>query len=87
MKVVFLKSFDKDLARADRAVRKRLLGLIQEMESRESLSSIPHVKKLAGFKDASRVRLGPYRLGFFLSGDTIQFAWLLNRKDIYRFLP
>lgn len=87
MKVVFLKSFDKDLARADRAVRKRLLRLIQDMESCESLSSIPHLKKLAGFKDAYRVRLGPYRLGFFLTGDTVQFARLLNRKDIYRFFP
>lgn len=87
MKVVFLKSFDKDLAKADRIVRKRLIALVQEMERCDELSSIPHVKKPTGFKDAYRLRLGPYRLGFFLSGDTVQFARLLHRKDIYRFFP
>lgn len=87
MEVVFLKTFEKDLGKVDRTVRRRLLRVVEELEGADGLAVIQHVKRLAGIRDAYRLRIGSYRLGFFLVGDTVQLARLLHRKDIYRFFP
>ncbi len=51
------------------------------------MSDIKGLKKLKGFKDAYRVRLGDYRLGVFINKDLVQFARFVHRKDIYKLFP
>jgi mRNA interferase RelE/StbE len=48
---------------------------------------IPHLKKLQGFKSVYRIRIGDYRIGIFIDGNTVQFVRVLNRKDIYKYFP
>jgi mRNA interferase RelE/StbE len=45
------------------------------------------VKKLVGFKEAFRIRLGNYRVGVFLEGENVIFARVAHRKDIYSIFP
>ncbi|MCC5620529.1 type II toxin-antitoxin system RelE/ParE family toxin [Nostoc sp. CHAB 5715] len=33
------------------------------------------------------MRVGDYRIGFTVAGDTITFVRVLHRKDIYRYFP
>lgn len=88
MNVQFLDQFNRDVNRLQHASVKRALSkIIEEVKSANSLSEIRNIKKLQGFKAAYRVRIGDYRLGFFLTGNTIEFARILNRKEIYRYFP
>ncbi len=88
MQVEFLSKFSKDIDRITvKSVRSHLLKLIELMESEENLNNIPHLKKLAGHKSAYRVRLGDYRVGFFYENQTVIFARIIHRKDIYKVFP
>ena len=88
MKVGFRDSFAKDL----KGVREKgLLGRVREVieavEKADSLVELPNLKKLKGGGDYFRVRVGGYRIGVALNGDTVVFVRFLNRKDIYKHFP
>ncbi len=73
MQVEFLSSFNKDLSKlSSAAIRKSLKNLIRKLEAAKSLSDIPQLKKLKGYPDAWRIRLGNYRVGVFYSKNIIQ---------------
>ncbi len=88
MKFEFLSKFNQDLNKIHlKSVRNSLLKLIELTQSAETLAEIPNLKKLQGFKSANRIRIGDYRIGIFIGGNTIQFARVLNRKEIYKYFP
>ena len=88
MKVEFLRKFSRDLdvLRA-KSVKESVIRIIELMEMVDTLEKIPNIKKLKGHKNAYRVRVGDYRLGFFFENSTILLARFLHRKDIYRIFP
>ena len=53
----------------------------------QNLKDIPNLKKLSGYKNVYRIRVGEYRIGLYVEEDTIVFARILPRKEIYRFFP
>lgn len=88
MRVVFLKKFSKDLDKINRP--KDLQGIahiIQQVEKVNKLEEIPGVKKLVGFDDAYRIRSGHFRIGVFVNDQTVEFARVAHRKDIYKIFP
>ena len=88
MKVEFLKKFSKDLDDVrTKSAKESVIRIIELMEVVDSLEKIPNIKKLKGHRSAYRVRVGDYRLGFFLENSTILLARFLHRKDIYRIFP
>ena len=88
MKVEFLKKFSDDLDDVKvKPVKQSLLRLIEQLESVDSLATIPRIKKLKGHRSAYRARIGDYRLGFFYENSTVLLARFLNRKDIYKMFP
>jgi mRNA interferase RelE/StbE len=87
MEVEFLRSFDKDLSKVDPGTRKKVLRLVLALENAGSLEEFPTVKKLSGYRDAYRARIGDHRLGLYLVGPKVQLARLLHRKEVYRFFP
>ncbi len=88
MNVEFLKHFSKDLDNlVGAAIKRQVAELIEDFESFDSLPKMANLKKLKGHRNAYRVRLGDYRLGFFLDGNTVTFARLLHRKEIYKQFP
>jgi mRNA interferase RelE/StbE len=88
LKVEFLRKFSKDVNDLKKpSVKLALLTLIQSMEDADSLSEISHVKKLKGFSNAYRIRIGDYRVGIFVENDVVEFARIAHRKDIYTIFP
>jgi mRNA-degrading endonuclease RelE of RelBE toxin-antitoxin system len=88
MNVEFLRQFSKDLDNlVGASIRRQVAELIEEFESLDSLPKMANLKKLKGHRNAYRIRLGDYRLGFFLEGNTILLARLLHRKEIYKQFP
>lgn len=87
MEVEFLKKFEKDLTKVDALTRKRALRVVQSLETATSITELEQLKKLSGHQNTYRIRLGDYRLGIFVSGDKVQLARLLHRREVYRFFP
>jgi mRNA interferase RelE/StbE len=88
MQVEFLASFNKDISKlSSSSLRKSLKRTILYIEIAKTLSDIPNLKKLSGFTDAYRIRVGNYRVGFFLKNNIVQLARIADRKDIYKVFP
>ena len=51
------------------------------------LNDLKGLKRFRGPEEAYRIRIGDYRGGFFLNGQTVVFARVLHRKEIYRYFP
>jgi mRNA interferase RelE/StbE len=69
MKIRYTKRFDKDLDQIQHQVKvkRRLLSLIEKIKEIEELTELRDVKKIEGYTDYYRVRLGDYRLGVKLA--------------------
>lgn len=89
MKVRFDKSFYKDLSRiSDKSVAIEVSEIIAEIETATTFSGIRNLKKLKGYKNAFRLRLGDYRIGILIiEQNTVDFIRILSRKDIYKYFP
>lgn len=88
MKTVYLESFKKDIRKIkDKQVKNGLLNLIEKIKASGNITEIINLKKIKGSKGFYRVKLGNYRVGVKLEGDTLTFIRFLHRKDIYRYFP
>jgi mRNA-degrading endonuclease RelE of RelBE toxin-antitoxin system len=58
-----------------------------EIPNLQKFAEIGNLKRLKGDDNAYRIRIGDYRLGIFFDGETVIFARVLHRKDIYRYFP
>lgn len=50
-------------------------------------SEIKNLKKLKGYKNYFRIRLGDYRIGIQITENKIIFAAFDKRADIYKYFP
>jgi mRNA interferase RelE/StbE len=88
MKVEFKRSFTRDLRKIEnKDLLERARKTIEQVEQVQSLQEIRSVKKLRGGDNYYRIRIGDYRLGLVVEGDTVVFVRLLHRKDVYRYFP
>jgi mRNA interferase RelE/StbE len=88
VKVIFTTRFSKDLRTLrDRSLKQDVSSAIDSMQSAGTLEELGDVTKMKGAKNAYRLRLGDYRIGFYYEGDTITLGRFANRKDIYRLFP
>jgi mRNA interferase RelE/StbE len=89
MIVEFDKSFEKSLAKIkDTTILSRIERIIIKAENSNLINYIPNTKKLIGFSDYFRIKIGDYRLGFErIDNETIRFIIISHRKDIYRRFP
>jgi len=76
-------TFEKDINALQNAkMHKQISYLIEDV--RKAINSI---KKLKGYKNHYRIRIGDYRAGLIIDGNTVEFIRLLHRKDIYKRFP
>jgi mRNA interferase RelE/StbE len=89
MIVEFDKSFEKSLYKVhDQKVLGQLKKIVLQIEKSPSLINFPRLKKLSGYSDYYRIRIGDYRIGIELINENIvRFIIIANRKDIYRMFP
>ena len=65
----------------------RANSVVAEVRQASTLAEVRQVKRIEGAKSFYRIRVGDYRIGFQLIGDTVRFLCLLDRKEIYRNFP
>ena len=88
MKTIFLESFERDIRKLKEIkIKSELLELIDYIKESGSLTEIKNLKKIKGEKKFYRIRVGDYRLGIKIEGETVTFIRFLHRKDIYRYFP
>jgi mRNA interferase RelE/StbE len=82
------KSFEKDTRKIKTvSVLIKISVCIENVLAANEVSDITGITKLSGFKNFYRIRIGDYRIGLMILGDTVQFIRCLHRKDIYRYFP
>lgn len=88
MNVSFTNDFLKQLqALRDRKLADAVARVIDEVEAASSIREVRNVKKLKGHRSAYRIRVGDFRIGLFVLEDSVLFAAVLPRRDVYRKFP
>ena len=88
MIVLIDKTFEKDVDKIDsKSILSKIADSIINAQRALHLEEISGLKKLSGYKKEYRIRIGDYRLGLIIEGNTIEFVRCLNRKDIYKYFP
>ncbi len=89
MKTEYLPTFIKELkALKSTPVYTSIKNFaFQDILTCQNLSDISNIKKIKGEDNAYRIRVGDYRIGFFIIGDTITFSRVLHRREFYRYFP
>ncbi|CCI26344.1 type II toxin-antitoxin system RelE family toxin [Microcystis aeruginosa] len=89
MKINYLPTFIKDIkdlkSTSSYSVIKNLV--FTDILAVKQLSEINNLKKLKGEYNAYRIRIGDYRIVFFIEEDTITFARVLHRREFYSYFP
>ena len=88
MKIVFLKSFIKDVQKIkDPKVARKIEQIIFDLKAAVSLEELSNVKKMKGYSIAYRIRTGSYRMGIYKENEHVELARILKREDIYKVFP
>lgn len=88
MKIEFYTQFEKQLDKvADEPLKTKVAHVVSQVIQAGSLSEIKNLKKLKGFKTAYRIKIGDFRVGLLFEDNTVFFAAIANRKDIYKRFP
>jgi mRNA interferase RelE/StbE len=88
MEVLFTKQFAKEIRKVtDKNLAQKIEEAILSAKNALTYSDISELKKLKGYKNAWRIRIGDYRIGLYISGNVIEFVCFMNRKEIYKYFP
>jgi len=88
MIVTFSKQFSKQLDWLnDQSMLQRISRAVQQVIAAKSAQEITNLKKLQGHSSAYRIRIGDYRIGLFIEGNAVLFAFLGHRRNIYNQFP
>jgi mRNA interferase RelE/StbE len=88
MKVTVDRSFEKDTDKIhDPKTLQKIALCIEHVINSSSIKEIQNLKKLQGFKNHYRLRVGDYRAGVIIKKDEVIFERFLHRKDIYKYYP
>ena len=82
-RVTFKRSVEKELRRIDKSEVKRILNSVQDLSENPFP---PSSRKLVGSDHTHRLRVGDYRVVYFVLEDEneIQVQRIRHRKDVYR---
>lgn len=89
MKIEYRKLFLKDLKKlkGSSAYQQIFELAFTTLPAAQSLQSLPNVKALAGYSNRYRIRVGDYRIGIELNGNTLEVMRVLHRREFYRYFP
>jgi len=86
MKLKTKSTFEKDAKKLSIETQKELVLLIDKIKDSESLD-VFNVKKMIGFKNFYRIRMGDYRIGVYIEEGFLVLARVAKRDEIYKIFP
>ena len=87
MEVQIDQSFIRDVKKAPAHMQKLIPAIIKSLRDAKKITDLPKVKKMAGAKNAYRIRVDDFRLGFYMDNQLIILSRFLARKEIYKYFP
>lgn len=89
MKYTVTESFFSDLKKlkGNTRILKKFEAVLFDIEQAGNITEVKNVKKLKAAGSNYRIRIGEYRIGFFIESDELILSRILHRKDIYRQFP
>lgn len=88
MQIELTRKFQKQLDSCqDRTITNKVLGVIDEVIGAETINQIHNLKKLTGYRNIYRIRIGSYRLGLVIENKALVFAAFDHRSNIYKYFP
>ncbi len=88
MKIEFKKSFLKEVKKIkNKKLKKSIADCIVQVESVDQITQIKNLKKLVGYDEYYRIRIGVYRIGVKIENHVVYFVVLEHRKNIYKEFP
>ncbi len=89
MQVQYRKRFLKDLKRLkSQPIYERVFELaFTILPNAPTLRDIAGVKAMKGHPNRYRIRIGNYRVGIQVQGDTTDVMRVLHRREFYRYFP
>ncbi|MGF1522132.1 MAG: type II toxin-antitoxin system RelE/ParE family toxin [Leptolyngbyaceae cyanobacterium] len=89
MKVEYRKLFLKDLKKLKKQpIYQQIHELaFTALPEASSLQELSNIKALVGTPNQYRIRVGDYRVGLELNGDTLELMRVLHRREFYRYFP
>ena len=87
MNVDYSKDFKKSVKKLSGKMLDSVRRVVEEVKNAESLKDITDCKKLVGYRNVYRIRIGDYRAFFTfhieIINDTIIFRYLVPRGEAY----
>jgi mRNA interferase RelE/StbE len=88
MQIEITRKFQKQVeVCTDRRIRLRVKSIIEAVIESNSMNGFANLKKLTGYKNSYRIRLGDYRIGIVIDDNIVTFAAFDHRSDIYKYFP
>lgn len=82
MEVIVTAGAKKQLKKLSKISRILVIEKLKKLE----LNFPPDVKKLKGYKNAHRIRVGDYRIVYRIIGGRIYVVLIAHRKEVYELL-
>ncbi len=81
------EKFWKDVKKLNnRQLMQDIIEAIENVQKATNSLEIRELKRLKGAK-AHRIRIGDYRIGITINGDSVEFITVGHRKNFYKFFP
>ena len=88
MKLRIDRSFEKDTDKLqDAKLLLKIANCIEQIIKAPTKEEILNLKKLKGFKQHYRIRIGDYRIGAIILDDEIILERFIHRREIYKYYP
>ena len=87
MNIEYSKDFEKSVKKLSSKMLDSIRRVIAEVKNAESIKEITDCKKLVGYRNVYRIRIGDYRAFFTfhveIVNDTVFFRYLVSRGEAY----
>ena len=87
MVVNISNAFGKDMRGIHRNYHQKVAKIIENMKDANDLREINNLVPCEGAPNASRIRLGDYRIGFYVVDNVIELKRIGKRGDFYNYFP
>lgn len=88
MQIELTRKFQKQVEGCnDKRIRLKVLSIMQKVIATDQMNGFTNLKKLTGYKNNYRIRLGNYRIGIVIENKTVIFAAFDHRSEIYKYFP
>jgi mRNA interferase RelE/StbE len=87
MEIIITKTFEKQLKLVPKYIKESTIAVLEALETAKNVTEIKDLKKLSGYTNYYRIRIGNYRMGLQIINPKIIVVTILHRGTIYKVFP